>query len=151
IPKPVVYRALGRLERAGLVRLEGTEQSAGPQRQLYRVAPHGHDELLTWLDTPVGHVRELRSAFLLKLALLDRRGVDRRRLVRAQREALAPIDAAFHQEAAAGFDGVLAAWRRANLNAAAEFLADLENSTNRMVDHDLRAARDSGRDSDSPR
>jgi DNA-binding PadR family transcriptional regulator len=127
IPKPVVYRALGRLETCGSIALEGVERAGGPQRQRYRATSRGSAEVAGWLEAPVGHVRDLRSAFLLKLALLDRRGRDHRTLVHAQREVLAPISAAVGDPPdEQGFDAVLAAWRRENLAAAEHFLAVLD-------------------------
>ena len=72
IPRPVVYRAIGRLVDAGLIAPESVEPGLGPQRTIYSVTPQGREEAERWLSTPVEHVRDIRSHLLIKLALLYR-------------------------------------------------------------------------------
>ena len=127
VPAPVVYRALGRLETAGLVRRDAVVPGRGPQRQLIEITEEGHREVVSWLAGPVRHVRDVRSQFLLKLALLARRGEDAGPLVTAQRAEFAPIAAGLARESERqpGFDGVLAAWRRTQVSATLAFLDSL--------------------------
>jgi DNA-binding PadR family transcriptional regulator len=127
IPRPVVYRALGRLVDAELIATEAVESGPGPQRTRYSASPAGREAAERWLQTPVEHVREIRSHLLIKLALLDRRGVDPAELLARQREALEPIAAAVSVERrrSAGFDRVLLAWRQAMADAALSFLDDV--------------------------
>lgn len=124
IPRPVVYRAIGRLVDSGLIAAEAVEAAGGPPRTLYAATPFGRDRLQSWLAEPVPHVRDLRSEFLLKLAVLHRRGVDPAPLVAAQRAVLEPIVAALGAEPddADTFDRMLAAWRRVSAEAALAFL-----------------------------
>ena len=76
IPRPVIYRAIGRLVEAGLARPESVQPGLGPQRTIYAATPRGREAAERWLDTPVEHVRDIRSHLLIKLALLDRAGAD---------------------------------------------------------------------------
>jgi DNA-binding PadR family transcriptional regulator len=124
IPKAVVYRAIGRLLEAGLIVPEGTEPGLGPQRTVYAATGDGQAAAERWLHEPVEHVREIRSELLLKLALLDRAGVDPAGLLRAQRAVLEPLVGAIESRRAdsQGFDATLLAWRRANAVAALEFI-----------------------------
>jgi|SRR5450756_135660 len=124
IPKAVVYRAIGRLLDAELIAPEGTEPGLGPQRTVYTATPRGRGAADLWLHAPVDHVRELRSQFLLKLAMLDRAGESPADLLRAQRAALEPIAQAIGASHASstGFDATLLAWRRATAVAALDFL-----------------------------
>src|SRR6516164_7737150 len=94
VPKAVIYRAIGRLQAAGLVVPEGTQPGLGPQRTVYAATPQGREAARRWLHTPVGHVRDIRSQLLLKLALLDRAGDDPAGLLAGQRAVLEPIAAA---------------------------------------------------------
>ena len=127
IPRPAIYRALGRVEAAGLVAAEAVEPGRGPQRTIYAITRPGRDALDTWLHTPVRHVRDVRSHLLMKLALLDRAGSDPADLLVRQRAVLEPIVAAIDAERSSGegFDAVLLAWRRATASAALSFLDNI--------------------------
>jgi PadR family transcriptional regulator AphA len=127
IPRPAIYRALGRVEAAGLVTPQTVEPGRGPQRTVYAITAEGRDAVEAWLATPVRHVRDVRSHLLMKLALLDRAGRDPGDLLIRQRAVLQPIAAAMHAERAegAGFDATLLAWRRATAAAALSFLDDV--------------------------
>jgi DNA-binding PadR family transcriptional regulator len=126
-PRPVVYRAIGRLAAAGLISADGTEPGNGPQRTIYAVTTWGADAVASWLLTPVEHIRDVRSHLLMKLALLHRAGADPTSLLRSQQAMLAPIATAMSAKGAepAGFEATLLAWRRANAAAAISFLADI--------------------------
>jgi DNA-binding PadR family transcriptional regulator len=127
IPRPVVYRAIGRLLDAALIIPDTVEAGRGPQRTLYRVTPPGQQAVAQWLDTPVEHVRDVRSHLLLKLALLDRAGRDPADLLRRQKATLEPIASAIiaEQPQQPGFDATLLAWRRATAAATLGFLDDI--------------------------
>lgn len=88
----LVYRALERLEALGLAEPRRTEPSdAGPPRTVYGATRRGRSALRTWLVTPVQHLRDMRSAFLLKVALTERLAADRSVLLRAQIEQFGPL------------------------------------------------------------
>ena len=63
----------------------------GPHRVIYEITPAGKKELEAWLTSPVEHVRDIRSLFLLKVVLLQRAGVDPEPLLVAQRAVLVPF------------------------------------------------------------
>jgi len=125
VPKPVVYRALQRLEQLGLVRT--TEQQAtsqGPVRSLIDATPAGREAASAWLARPVSHTRDVRSELLVKLALLDRTGTDPQPLLATQREHLAPLADLLRARLgdATGFDRTLALWRYETVSATIRFL-----------------------------
>ena len=124
IPRPVIYRAIGRLVEAGLIRPESVQPGLGPQRTIYAATPQGREAAERWLDTPVEHVRDIRSHLLLKLALLDRAGDVPADLLREQRTVLGPIAEAIEDQHAqsGGFEATLLAWRRATAVAALDFI-----------------------------
>jgi PadR family transcriptional regulator AphA len=129
-PKPVIYRAIGRLEEARLIAPQTVEPGRGPQRTIYTATPAGRKAAATWLDTPVEHIRDVRSQLLIKLALLDRAGTDATGLLHRQRAILQPIASAIATERPQrkGFDATLLAWRRAAAAAALSFLDDITPS-----------------------
>lgn len=124
IPKAVIYRSIGRLLEAALIEAENTETAQGPQRTVYSATVRGREAAARWAHAPVEHVRQLRSHFLLKLALLNRAGESPAGLLAAQRAVLEPIAVAIEASLAgsAGFDATLLAWRRAGAVAALDFL-----------------------------
>jgi DNA-binding PadR family transcriptional regulator len=121
LTRPLVYRALERLEALGLAEPRRTEPGdAGPPRTIYAATRRGRSMLRAWLHEPVGHLRDVRSALLLKLVLLNRLELPRDPLIRAQR-------AAFRSQ----FEGlartpppdrITALWRHHSAAAAAAFL-----------------------------
>lgn len=124
LTRPLVYRALERLEALGLVEPMRVEPGrGGPPRTVYRPTRRGRSALRRWLDTPVAHVRDVRSELLLKLVLIERLGRERRQLIAAQRAALAPV-LERRQAEPHGAD-VIATWRHHSAAAVASFLADL--------------------------
>ncbi|MET0902027.1 MAG: PadR family transcriptional regulator [Acidimicrobiales bacterium] len=124
LTRQLVYRALERLDALGLAEPRRTEASdVGPPRTVYGATRRGRAALRAWLDTPVSHLRDVRSALLLKLVLLERLGLERGPLVRAQRVAFAPhLD---RLNDAPPRDHVIALWRRHSAAAAAAFLDEL--------------------------
>jgi DNA-binding PadR family transcriptional regulator len=127
LPRPAVYRALARVQEAGLVTAEAIEPGRGPQRTIFAITAQGRKAVDTWLGTPVRHVRDVRSHLLMKLALLDRAGRDASDLLVRQQAMLAPIAAAIAAERSTekDFDATLLAWRRANAAAVMSFLDDM--------------------------
>ncbi|NMI00976.1 PadR family transcriptional regulator [Pseudonocardia acidicola] len=130
IPRPVIYRALGRLEDANMVVPTTVESGPGPQRTVYAVTDSGAAAVDAWLQEPIEHVREIRSHLLMKLALLERRGIDPTELLRRQREVLEPIVRAIaaERDRHQGFDAVLLAWRHSTAGAALRFVDEIEAS-----------------------
>src|SRR5258708_21788500 len=125
VPKPVVYRALQRLELLGLVQTaEQQPSSQGPVRSLADATPAGRKAAADWLARPVEHTRDVRSELLVKLALLDRTGWDPQPLVEDHREPLLPDADPLHGRLAAAsrFVRTLALWRYETVSATVRFL-----------------------------
>jgi DNA-binding PadR family transcriptional regulator len=102
IRRALVYRTVELLIDAGLAERAGTEQGTrGSPRTRLRLTPAGRRAVERWLGEPVGHVRDLRSALLLKLLLARRAGLDRAPLLAAQRVILAATVAALESQVAA--------------------------------------------------
>jgi DNA-binding PadR family transcriptional regulator len=127
VARPVVYRSLATLAKAELIEeYDELPGERGPQRTMVRATRKGRSALRRWLATPVGHVRDVRTEFLLKVAFLTRDGAPIAGLVDAQLVALQPVLAAVgKQPADDDFDGVLAQWRREQALAVERFLRSL--------------------------
>ncbi len=131
--RPLVYRAIERLEAAGLLRRAGRSEGRGPDREILEITRAGVTAVEAWLCEPVDHVRDVRTTFLVKVLLLDRRGQDVGPLVRGQREQLASVVARLAAQAAEaqGSERIVAAWRAINADAVMRFLATLEETAGR--------------------
>ena len=127
VPRPIVYRSLSTLTDKGLLEECGEDTtSRGPQRTIVRATRRGRAALRTWLETPVEHVRDVRTEFLVKLALLERAPRSSRVLVERQIAHLAPVMRAVSaRPAGAGFDLALGRWRREQALAVDRFLRSL--------------------------
>ena len=125
LTRQLVYRALERLVALGLAEQRRTEPStAGPRRTIYGVTAQGRATLDSWLAAPVEHVRDVRNAFLLKLLISDRLGLDTTELVRAQRRTF--DDILDRLAAPPPRTDVVAVWRHHSALAVAGFLETLD-------------------------
>ena len=123
--RPLVYRTLEVLELRELTQSAGTEPSeSGPPRTLVKTNAEGARRVAAWLREPVEHVRDVRSALMLKLLFLDRRGETPSALLEAQRQRLRAIEQEMRSmlEEAEGFARTLALWRVENTAATIRFL-----------------------------
>lgn len=124
VRRPAVYRALERLSALGHVEARRTEPGdAAPPRTIYGATRRGRRQLRRWLREPVPHLRDVRSALLLKLLLAERLGVPTAPLVDAQRRRFAPL-VEERTTPASGADPV-ARWRHHVAGAVAAFLDEL--------------------------
>ncbi|MEV4582937.1 helix-turn-helix transcriptional regulator [Nonomuraea jabiensis] len=121
VPRPRVYRALDRLADLALIEPCGSEPGkGGPQRTVFTATAAGVSAVGGWLICPVEHIRDIRTEFLIKFALLRRSGADPRPLLDAQAERIEPIVLSLRRQRdqAHGFDHVVAAWRYETAEAA---------------------------------
>jgi DNA-binding PadR family transcriptional regulator len=87
LPFGQVYATLGRLERDGRVRVDGTETGGGPERKRYSITPEGVAELERWLAQPEPPEPHLQTVLFTKVVLALLSGRDADRFLDAQRAA----------------------------------------------------------------
>jgi DNA-binding PadR family transcriptional regulator len=128
--RPRVYRAINDLAKRGLIAPIGQAASErGPVRTLFSATESGRTLLEAWLAEPVGHVREIRSELLLKLALLYERGTPPYDLLAAQRARLRPVlDRLESAVPESGFDAILLRYRIETTRAALSFVDEIVGS-----------------------
>jgi DNA-binding PadR family transcriptional regulator len=125
VQRGVVYRSLDRLLDLGLIRSAGQEFShQGPVRSRVEATDEGQAAARSWQQQPVQHMRDIRSELLIKLALLNRSGIDPHDLLTAQRAQLLPIADSLRDRIAVvtGFDRTLLLWRYETASATIRFL-----------------------------
>ncbi len=124
LSRPLVYRAVAKLEAAALVDVKRVEPGAGPTRRVLTATRRGRRQLDAWLAQPVEHVRDVRTLFMLKLLFLARAGRSSAALVEQQRLIIEPITHSLAAQAASatGFERTLLLWRQASADAVLAFL-----------------------------
>lgn len=127
LSRPLTYRALDQLARRGYIQAVGEEPGiAGGNRTVLAATRAGRAQLRNWLQTPVAHLRDLRSELLLKLLLADICGVDVASMLQQQRthiEALVNVLADDTDESRP-LD-VVALWRSESSRGALRFVEQL--------------------------
>lgn len=119
LSRPLTYRAIDVLETEGLIRRSARREGEGADKTILKATNRGKKLIGGWLDTPVAHLRDVRTELLIKLMLRDRLALPRKSFVVAQRKTLTPIiDAVV---ASTGNDPVTL-WRRESAEATRRFL-----------------------------
>ena len=125
VRRAVVYRTVELLLEMGLTQRAGVEPgSRGSPRTLLRPSAEARRAVARWLTEPVPHVRDLRSALLLKLLFSQRAGRSSRRLLQSQRTLLVRTVAALESPAEAGdaFEPAMRAFRLETARAGLRFV-----------------------------
>ena len=129
-PRSLVYRSLDRLQQLELITPIGEEPGvAGGNRTIFSITTLGKAKLREWLKTPVSHLRDIRSEFLLKLVLCEQCGVSAKTLISRQNTlARRLVDSLTVQLIDTPHDAVLL-WRFESASAAVRFLKRLPHNT----------------------
>lgn len=120
LTRPLTYRAIDGLVEEELITRTGQAAGRGRDRVILAATPAGRRLAKKWLDTPVEHVREVRTELLVKLFLRDRAGLDSADLLAAQQQLLAPTINALTSTSAE--DDFVDVWRRESARAVRRFL-----------------------------
>lgn len=127
LSRPLTYRSLEQLSTRGYIHVIGEEPGiAGGKRTVLAGTRSGRAQFRKWLNTPVAHLRDLRSELLVKLILADICDVDLTDMLDRQRthiERIATTLAA--QTNGDGSADVVALWRSELSQAALRFLERL--------------------------
>jgi PadR family transcriptional regulator AphA len=120
LSRPLTYRAVDGLVDKGLLSRRGRRAGQGRDRVMLAPTAAGRRIAAKWLDTPVQHLRDVRTELLVKLALRDRAGLDNELLLNAQQILFEPvIDALTSTDDA---DDLVNVWRRESARAVRRFL-----------------------------
>jgi DNA-binding PadR family transcriptional regulator len=124
----MLYHHLKKLERAGWVTSQQEVVDRRPARLVYTLTSAGRQELDRWLREPVGHTREIRLEFLVKLLLAGQTdSALQNRLVEEQIARLEEIASSLaSDEAVAGFSAQVRELRLAQTQTALAWLRSLK-------------------------
>ena len=125
LSRPLTDRALDHLVSVGYLETAREEQGvAGGNRTILRITRKGRTELRHWLAAPSLHLRDLRSEFLLKLALADRLGLDTHDLIEEQKTIVTGFVKWLRTQSRASED-LVTTWRLEVAEGARRFLDQL--------------------------
>jgi molybdopterin-binding protein len=119
LSRPLTYRAIDGLVDEGLVVRRARTTGHGRDRAVLAATAAGRRAVSTWLDTPVRHLRDVRTELLVKVTLRSRAGIDNAPLLAAQRTA---FDATIEALTLGSADDLVAMWRREHARAVRRFL-----------------------------
>ncbi|MET0146615.1 MAG: TOBE domain-containing protein [Ilumatobacteraceae bacterium] len=120
LSRPLTYRAIDGLVDKGFVVRTGQAAGRGRDRVILSPTPPGRRRARAWLDTPVAHLRDVRTELLVKLFLRERAGLDNTVLLAVQQERFEPaIDAL---TSTSRDDDLVDLWRRESARAVRRFL-----------------------------
>jgi len=119
LSKPLTYRAIDALIAAGRLERRGTAPGRGRERSLLHATRTGRAATRVWIAEPVAHLRDVRTALLLKFQMLERMGESLVPLALCQREAFAPRIEALTADLPAD---VVGRWRVEHARAVEELL-----------------------------
>jgi molybdopterin-binding protein len=120
LSRPLCYRAIDGLVEKGLVTRRGHTPGQGRERVLLAPTADGRRTARRWLNTPVQHVRDVRTELLMKLALRERAALDTKPLLMAQQAVLESTIEALTSDTTDG--GLVELWRREQARAVRRFL-----------------------------
>ena len=126
----MLYHHLKKLERAGWVTSQQEVIDRRPARLVYTLTDAGRAELDRWLREPVGHTREIRLEFLVKLLLAGQTEPGLRDCLIAEQIArLSEIESSLASDGeSAGFSAQVRALRLAQTRTALTWLRSLSPS-----------------------
>jgi DNA-binding PadR family transcriptional regulator len=121
LSRALTYRSLDQLTARGLIEPVAEEPGiAGGTRTILRATRSGRAAFRRWVHSPVEHVRDLRSEFLLKVVLAEEAGIDVHDTIAAQRVHAQRFVAALEGSGDPG--DVVQLWRLESATAALRFL-----------------------------
>ena len=91
LSRALTYRSIEKLIEMKCVRRTGTSAGKGADRRLIHATPLGRDITRAWLETPVGHLRDVRTELLLKLELRTQGKKPNTSFIRRQQKSFAPV------------------------------------------------------------
>jgi DNA-binding PadR family transcriptional regulator len=124
LSRALTYRSLDQLATRGYIHAVGEEPGiAGGNRTILAATRSGRAQLRKWLDTPVAHLRDMRSELLLKLIIADLCDINIADMLDRQHDHIEQMAEAIaiHADVDAPVD-VVDLWRQESSRAALRFL-----------------------------
>jgi DNA-binding PadR family transcriptional regulator len=124
LSRALTYRSLDQLATRGYIHAVGEEPGiAGGNRTILAATRSGRAQLRKWLDTPVAHLRDVRSELLLKLIIAELCGVSIADMLDRQHDRIEHMAEAIADQVDVDAPvDVVDLWRQESSQAALRFL-----------------------------
>jgi len=127
LSRQLVYRAIDTLVEDGLVKRAVPKDGGGGDKVIISPTAAGKRMALQWLDSPVTHLRDVRTELVLKVMLREKMKMSLDSFLESQHAIFDPLIASINKDAS---DSPVNLWRRESANAVKRYLTRLERSVN---------------------
>jgi PadR family transcriptional regulator AphA len=123
LSRQLVYRAIDTLVEDGCVKRATPKDGGGADKVIISPTAAGKRAVTKWLDTPVTHLRDVRTELVLKIMLREKFGLPLAPFIDSQRKVFDPLIDAINADTS---DSPVNLWRKESANAVARYLTQLE-------------------------
>jgi PadR family transcriptional regulator AphA len=127
LSRQLVYRAIDTLVEDGLVKRATPKDGGGGDKVIISPTAAGKRLAMQWLDSPVTHLRDVRTELVLKVMLREKLGLPLASFLSLQHEIFDPLIAVINKDASGSPVNL---WRKESANAVKRYLSRLERNMN---------------------
>jgi DNA-binding PadR family transcriptional regulator len=127
LSRQLVYRAIDTLVEDGLVKRATPKDGRGGDKVTISPTAAGKRVAKQWLDSPVTHLRDVRTELVLKVMLREKMGLPLASFLKSQHEIFDPLIASINKDASGSPVNL---WRKESANAVKRYLSRLERNEN---------------------
>ena len=127
LSRQLVYRAIDTLVEDGLVKRATPKDGGGADKVIISPTAAGKRTAMQWLDSPVTHLRDVRTELVLKVMLREKMKLPLDSFLEAQHVIFDPLIASINKDTS---DSPVNLWRRESANAVKRYLSRLERNMN---------------------
>lgn len=127
LSRQLVYRAIDTLVEDGLVKRATPKDGGGGDKVIISPTAAGKRMTIKWLETPVTHLRDVRTELVLKVMLREKLGLPLAAFLASQHEVFDSLITAINKDAS---DSPVNLWRKESANAVKRYLSRLERNVN---------------------
>ena len=127
LSRQLVYRAIDTLVEDGLVKRAVPKDGGGGDKVIISPTAAGKRMALQWLDSPVTHLRDVRTELVLKVMLREKMELPLASFLESQHKIFDPLIASINKDASGTPVNL---WRKESANAVKRYLSRLERNVN---------------------
>jgi len=127
LSRQLVYRAIDTLVEDGLVKRATPKDGGGGDKVIISPTAAGKRLAMQWLESPVTHLRDVRTELVLKVMLREKMELPLASFLTTQHEIFDPLIAVINKDSSGSPVNL---WRKESANAVKRYLSRLERNVN---------------------